>query len=306
MLNKFIKAIKSPSYALNYLVIKITKKFPVLLPDRFLISALFYFEMGYKLDLMHPKTFNEKLQWLKLYQRDSIMTKMVDKYEAKQYVAERIGEKYIIPTLGFWDSFDKIDFEKLPNQFVLKTTHDSGGVVIVRDKSILDRKEAREILMKSMKHDYYQRFKEWPYKNVVRRIIAEKYMEDESGELRDYKFFCFDGKVKALFIGTDRFTKGEKTKFDFFDENFNHLPFTNGYPNTTRPIKKPGSFDKMKEISEVLSKDLPHLRVDLYEINGDIYFGELTFTHFSGLVPFKPNEWDNIFGEWIKLPNYVR
>ena len=302
-MNKFIKAIKSPSYLFYHLVIKITKKYPALLPDSFFVKALFYFEIGYKLNLKQPKTYNEKIQWLKLYQRDPIMTKMVDKYDAKKYVADRIGEDYIIPTLGVWDSFDNIDFEKLPNQFVLKTTHDSGGVLIVRDKSMLDRKEAREILMKSMKHDYYQKFKEWPYKNVARRIIAEKYMEDESGELIDYKFFCFNGKVKAMFIGTDRFTKGEKTKFDFFDENFNHLPFINGYPNATRPVKRPVSFDKMKELSEVLSKDFSHLRVDLYEINGNIYFGELTFTHFSGLVPFNPIEWDYKFGEWIKLPN---
>ena len=138
-----IKAIKSPSYVFYHLVIKITKKYPAFLPDSIVLKALFYFEFGYKLNLKHPKTFNEKLQWLKLYQRDPIMTKMVDKYEAKQYVADRIGEEYIIPTLGVWDSFDNIDFEKLPNQFVLKTTHDSGGVVIVRDKSMLDKKEAR-------------------------------------------------------------------------------------------------------------------------------------------------------------------
>lgn len=288
------------------MVINITRVFPALLSDKIVIKALFYFEIGYKLNLKNPKTFNEKLQWVKLHDRDPIMTKMVDKYEAKQYVADKIGEEYIIPTLGVWDSFNNIDFEKLPNQFVLKTTHDSGGVVIVKDKSNLDIKEAREIVVKSMKYDFYQKFKEWPYKNVTRRVIAEKYMEDESGELRDYKFFCFNGKVKALYIATDRFKKEEDTKFDFFDENFNHLPFTNGYPNATRPIKRPGSFEKMKELSEVLSKDLRHLRVDLYEINGNIYFGELTFTHLSGLIPFNPIEWDYKFGEWIKLPNFAR
>ncbi len=305
-MNKFIKAIKSPSFVFYYMVINITRVFPALLSDKIVIKALFYFEIGYKLNLKNPKTFNEKLQWVKLHDRDPIMTKMVDKYEAKQYVADKIGEEYIIPTLGVWDSFNNIDFEKLPNQFVLKTTHDSGGVVIVKDKSNLDIKEAREIVVKSMKYDFYQKFKEWPYKNVTRRVIAEKYMEDESGELRDYKFFCFNGKVKALYIATDRFKKEEDTKFDFFDENFNHLPFTNGYPNATRPIKRPGSFEKMKELSEVLSKDLRHLRVDLYEINGNIYFGELTFTHLSGLIPFNPIEWDYKFGEWIKLPNFAR
>lgn len=301
-MNKLIKAIKSPSFIYYYLLLRIIQQKPALLPDRIALKVMFYFEIGYKLNLKKPKTFNEKLQWLKLYHREPIMTKMVDKYEAKKYVADIIGEQYIIPTYGVWDSFDQIDFDKLPNQFVLKTTHDSGNVIICKDKSIFDKSNAREILSKSLQNDFYLQSREWPYKNVPRRIIAEKYMEDDFGELRDYKFFCFDGKVKALYIATDRFIKGEETKFDFFDANFNHLPFTNGHPNATQPITKPETFDKMKELSEVLSNEHSHLRVDLYEINGRIYFGELTFFHFSGLVPFNPIEWDNKFGEWINLP----
>lgn len=195
---------------------------------------------------------------------------MVDKAEAKKYVAEIIGEEYTIPTYGVWNHFDEIDFDKLPDQFVLKTTHDSGGVVICKNKTTLDKNAAKVKLEKSLKNNYYYTSKEWPYKNVVPRIIAEKYMEDESGELCDYKLFCFDGKMKALFIATDRFTLGEETKFDFFDENFNHLPFTNGHPNATKPIKKPESFGQMKELAEKHSQKNPHVRVDFYSINGKI------------------------------------
>ena len=227
---------------------------------------------------------------------------MVDKYEAKKYVASIIGEEYIIPTLGVWERFDDIDFDKLPQQFVLKTSHDSGGVVICRDKSKFDKAAARKKLEKSLRHDYYKTSKEWPYKNVKRRIIAEEYMEDESGELKDYKFFCFDGVPKALFIATDRFTVGEETKFDFFDMEFNHLPFINGHPNANIKINKPNGFEQMQELVAKLSAGIPHLRVDFYNINGRIYFGELTFYHWSGLVPFVPREWDYIFGQYIQLP----
>ena len=227
---------------------------------------------------------------------------MVDKAEAKKYVTEIIGEEYIIPTYGVWNHFDEIDFDKLPDQFVLKTTHDSGGVVICKDKKTLDKNAAKVKLEKSLKNDYYYTSKEWPYKNVVPRIIAEKYMEAESGEFCDYKLFCFDGKMKALFIATDRFTSGEETKFDFFDENFNHLPFTNGHPNATKPIKKPESFQQMKDLAEKLSQKIPHVRVDFYCTKGNIYFGELTFFHRGGFKRVEPEEWDYRFGEWINLP----
>ena len=304
-MNKFIKAIKSPSYVFYYLVIKITNKYPAFLPDSIVIKALFYFEIGYKLNLKHPKTFNEKLQWLKLYQRDPIMTKMVDKYEAKQYVSDRVGEEYIIPTLGVWDSFDNIDFEKLPNQFVLKTTHDSGGVVIVRNKSMLDRKEAREILMKSMKHDFYQKFKEWPYKNVTHRIIAEKYMEDESGyELKDYKIFCFNGVPKLIQVDFGRFSKHKR---NIYSTDWEYLGFSSLYPTDPNiKIRRPKKLDSMLNIAKKLSKGMPHVRIDLYLIYDQIYFGELTFYHESGFGKFKPEKWDTILGEWIKLPYFAR
>ena len=177
--------------------------------------------MKKNLHLENPQTFNEKLQWLKLYDHNPEYTKMVDKYEAKKYVADLIGEEYIIPTLGVWGSFEEIDFDALPNQFVLKCTHDSGGLVICRDKSKLYKNKARKKITRSLQQNFYYRSREWPYKNVKPRIIAEAYMEDtETEELRDYKFFCFGGNVKALFVAKDRTKVGEETKFDFFDENF--------------------------------------------------------------------------------------
>ena len=271
-------------------------------PDELYLKLLFRLRMGYKLDLDNPQTFCEKLQWLKLHNRKSEYPQMVDKYDAKQYVANIIGEKYIIPTIGVWNRVEDIDFDKLPNQFVLKCTHDSGGIVICKDKSQLDINAAKKLLRRGLKKNYYWQNREWPYKNITPRIICEKYMVDESGyELKDYKWFCFDGVPKALFIATDRGVKGEETKFDFYDADFNHLPFTNGHPNASKEIKKPAGFELMKQLAAKLSQGQPHLRVDFYDINGEIYFGELTFYHWSGTMPFEPMEWDYKFGSWIKL-----
>ena len=273
------------------------------LSDEKLLKKLFKARMGKELDLENPKTFNEKTQWLKLYDRRPEYTQMVDKYEAKKYVSDRIGEEYIIPLLGVWDKFDEIDFDKLPKQFVLKCTHDSGGLVIVRDKDKLDKKAAKAKIEKCLKKNYYYYCREWPYKNVKPRIIAEAYMEDaETKELRDYKFFCFNGVAKALFVATERQNKNEETKFDFFDMEYNHLPIKNGHPNAAVPPKKPKTFDEMKTLAEKLSVGVPSLRVDFYEVNGKCYFGELTLSHFNGMTPFEPEEWDYKFGEWITLP----
>ena len=268
--------------------------------DKKYLEKVFECIMGKELDLDNPQTFNEKLQWLKLYDRKPEYTTMVDKYAVKKYVADIIGEEYIIPTLGVWNHFDEIDFDKLPNQFVLKCTHDSGGLVICKDKNKLDLKAAKQKIEKSLKQNYYWFGREWPYKDVKPRIIAEKYMIDESGyELKDYKFFCFNGEPKMMFIATDR---GSDTKFDFYDIDFNHLPFTNGHPNANKKIKRPKNYSKMLALAAKLSFGIPHVRVDFYNINGKIYFGELTFFHWSGLVPFEPEEWDYKLGNWLKLP----
>ncbi len=273
------------------------------MPDKPYLKLMYWATTGKRLDLKNPKTFNEKLQWLKLYNRNPKYTTAVDKSMVKQYVSEIIGNQYIIPTLGVWDKFDEIDFDKLPSQFVLKCTHDSGGVIICKDKSEFDIECSKEKINHFLKRKFFYFGREWPYKDVKPRIIAEKYMEDaKTNELRDYKFFCFDGEVKALFVASDRQTKGAETKFDFFDENYKHLDVKNGHPNASVLPEKPQNFEKMKELAAKLSVGIPHVRVDLYEVNGKIYFGEMTFSHWSGFVPFDPEEWDYKFGDWIKLP----
>lgn len=276
------------------------------LPDKQYLELMYSAAMGKKLNLKKPQTYNEKLQWLKLYYRNPDCVTMVDKYLSKKYVADRIGEEYIVPLYGVWNSFDEIDFDSLPEQFVLKTTHDCGGVVVCKDKSTFDKEKAKAFLEKHLAHQYFYHCREWAYKQVKPRIIAEKFMKDSKEQseegLTDYKFFCFDGEPKAMFIATDRARKDTETKFDFFDMEFNHLPFTNGHPNSNKPIKKSEQFKLMIELSKKLSEGLPHVRVDFYESEGQIYFGELTFFHWGGFVPFEPAEWDKRFGEWIVLP----
>lgn len=273
------------------------------LPDSIFLKMRYYAIFGKKLNLKTPRTYSEKLQWLKLFDRKKLYNKLVDKYEVKEYVSNIIGEQYIIKTLGVWDCFDDIDFCTLPSQFVLKTTHDSGGIVICKEKSKFDIEAARKKINQSLNNNFYYTGREWPYKDLKPRIIAEEYKEDsETEELRDYKFFCFDGAVKALFIASDRQIEGEETKFDFFDENYNHLPFINGHPNAKVLPSQPKCFEEMKELAGKLSKGFPEVRVDFYEVDGSVYFGELTFFHWSGLVPFEPEMWDEKFGSWINLP----
>lgn len=271
-------------------------------PEKY-IYKLFYSRMGRELNLSNPQTYSDKLQWMKLYDHNPLYTKLVDKLEVKNYVSVKIGPQYIIPTIGVWDKVCDIDFEKLPNQFVLKCTHDSGGLAICKDKSIFNIAKTKRLLRKCLRRNFYYMGFEWPYKNVKPRIIAEQYMEDsKTGELRDYKFFCFDGKVKAMFIATERQKEGEDVKFDFFDSDFNHLPFRQGHENANVLPEKPSKFNEMKSLAEILSKDIPHVRVDFYEVNGKIYFGEMTFFHHGGWTPFDPVEWDSIFGSWLTLP----
>ena len=271
-------------------------------PEKY-IPHMFEVRMGRLPDLVNPQTYNEKLCWMKLYYHNPLFTRLVDKYEVKNYVAEKIGKQYIIPTLAVWDRVADIEWDKLPNQFVLKCTHDSGGLVICRDKSKLDVSAAKKKLSSSLKKNYYFYGFEWPYRDVKPRIIAETYMEDtKTQELRDYKFFCFDGEVKALFIASERQKVGEDVKFDFFDADFNHLPFRQGHENAPVIPEKPECFDEMKRLAAVLSEGLPHARVDFYEVDGRIYFGEITFFHHGGWTKFDPEEWDYTFGNWIKLP----
>lgn len=256
--------------------------------------------MGYKLNFNNPITFNEKIQWLKVYNRRPEYTQMVDKYAVKEYVAEKIGFKYLIPTLGVWDSFDEINFNELPEKYVLKCTHDAGSIIIVDGKEKFDKAGAKRKLDIALSTNYFWLGREWPYKDVRQRIIAEKYMSSSS-EMIDYKLLCFNGKVKTIFTCTERFG-GEQLKVTFFDTRWNKMPFERHYPSSTKEIIKPFNFKLMIELAEILSKDIPFVRVDFYEIENRVYFGEITFFPGGGMEEFTPQGWDKTLGDWIELP----
>lgn len=257
--------------------------------------------IGKELNLENPKTFNEKLQWLKLYDRRPEYTMMVDKYAVKNYVAKTIGEQYIIPTLGVWKKFEDIDFSSLPNQFVLKCTHDSGGVIICKDKKKLNFNQVKNKLENNLKHNFYLMGREWPYKNVEPRIIAEKYIIDKNNELNDYKFYCFDGYVDCVMACYERETGNPK--FYFFDNKWNlkriNLRGKDAPEGFTKP--KPACLDEMFSIASKFSKGIPFVRVDLYEVDGKVYFGEMTFYPDSGFDPNYLPETDKYFGDLIDL-----
>lgn len=273
--------------------------------DEKYLKLAYKISMGKPLDLVHPKTFSEKIQWLKLYDRKPEYVVMVDKYKVKEYVANIIGKKYIIPTIGVWDTAEEINFDALPNQFVLKCTHDSGGIVICKNKKDLNIDNAKKILKKCMGHNYFWGNREWPYKDVPKRIIAEEYIkefENKSTSLVDYKFFCFGGEPKYCQVTTDRFTSRTS---DFFDMDWNHQEFNATSSHVSyakKSLEKPVHFDEMIEIARKLSAVLPFVRVDLYNNDGKILFGEITFYPGSGHLNFSPSEYDMILGDLLKLP----
>lgn len=273
--------------------------------DETYLKIAYRVKMGKRLNLNSPVTFNEKLQWLKLHDRKPEYTTMVDKYEAKRWVADRIGEEYIIPTLGGWNHFDEIDFDKLPNQFVLKCTHDSGGLVICRDKSEFDKEAARRKIEASLRHNFFWGQREWVYKSVKPRILAEAYMEDEiakkmgSEGLTDYKFFCFNGTPEFIYVSCG-LENHRTAQISFLDMNWNFAKFRRGdyKPLNSKP-PKPLTFMVMKKIARRLSKNIPFVRVDLYEVKGRVYFSEMTFYPCSGFLPFEPEKYDKVLGDKI-------
>ena len=272
------------------------------MPDNIYLKLRFRQYMRKKLNLKNPQSFNEKLQWLKLYDRNPFYTTLVDKYAVKKYVADLIGNKYIIPTFGVWDSFDEIDFDTLPNDFVLKCTHDSGGVIICRNKSTFNRQEAKEKLSLSLKTNFFKYGREWPYKNVPRRIIAEKFMQNNlDKDLKDYKFFCFNGKCKIFKIDFDRFTNHGANYYDARTKELLKFGEKVCMPNFEKSLEIPAQIDEMICLAEKLSRDISFLRVDFYVVNNRIYFGELTFYPASGFGEFIPNEWDEKLGDMIRL-----
>ena len=277
------------------------------LSDEEFLKKVFPKYMGYPLDLENPKTFSEKLQWLKVNYREPIQTVMVDKHEAKHFIAHRVGDQYIIPTLAVWDSVEDIDFDALPNQFVLKCTHDSGGIVICKDKSSLDREAAKAKLRASLKRDYSKIAREWAYQNVPHRIIAEKYISElGNDDLLDYKMYSFHGEPKLTVVCSDRFSK-TGTRMNFYDINWEPMGIHFGhYPPLSTEFPKPATYEEMKRLTAELSKDCPFLRVDFYEIKGRLYIGELTFFPGAGLEQFCPMTKDYELGEWLHLENVHR
>lgn len=306
-MNTPIKLILDEAFTCPRLFFKriLTRCAPLITNDKLYLEWLWYLKFCRKLDFKHPTTFNEKLQWLKLYDRKDIYTIMVDKYAAKEYVANIIGEEHIIPTLGVWNKASDIDFDSLPNQFVLKCTHDSDGNIICRDKRKLDRTSAIRKLSKSLSRQYYVRNREWPYKNVPHKIIAEQFMSDQSQSesgLMDYKFYCFNGEPKILYISTgleDHSTAS--ISFVTLDWQFADFHRSDFKPFDQLP-PKPSLFSEMLDIAHRLSQGHSFLRVDLYQINGKVYFSELTFSPCSGMMPFEPEEWDLKMGVLLNLP----
>ena len=293
-----IKYIRHPQSALLPLA---GKGYLNWLDDRAFLKLIFKANVGYTLNLNNPRTFNEKLQWLKIYDHNIKYQTYVDKYAVKSYIADQIGEKYVIPTIGVWDEVNRIDFDKLPSQFVLKCVHGSSCNIICNDKGSLDVQKTREKLEYWMHKNWYWLGREWPYKAIQPRIIAEQFLEDGTGQLMDYKFFCFNGVVKCFKIDFDRSTEH---RANYYTPDGALLEFGEMIcpPDYERKIAMPVSLSNMISIAERLSKGIPFVRVDLYEVKGQIFFGELTLYPAAGLGPFTEKKWDYTLGEWLQLP----
>lgn len=295
MLTKLVKFLKHPSSIIIFLN---NRNIPILSDEAYL-QLRYKLTFGKKLNINNPKTFSEKLQWLKLYDRNPKYSIMVDKYEVKNYVENIIGKEYIIPTIAVYNNYDEIDFESLPNQFVMKCTHDSGGLVVCQNKATLDKTAALKKIKKSFNKNYFYGGREWPYKNLKPKIIVEKYMTDKlNKDLIDYKFFCFNGIPKYILVCTDRSTDLKET---FYDTNWNLALFKRPNHDIDETINKPKNFKKMLELASKLASNIPFVRVDFYEINGQIYFGELTFFPASGMSKFSPEIWDEKLGNLLDI-----
>lgn len=301
MLIKIKKALKNPklimSYVLGFRALRI-------ISDKTFLKMKYRLKMGQNLNLSNPKTFNEKLQWLKLYDRKPEYTAMVDKFAVRKYIAEIIGQEYLIPLLGVYSKFEEIDFDVLPNQFVLKPNHTSGNVFICKDKSTIDFTKLKKEINMWLKRRYYWVHREWPYKNVKPKIIAEQYMTDGDGkdDLSDYKVHNFNGVPKMVLVCKDRFSEHGMSD-DFFTAEWEHIPVQRpASPNSEIPIEKPMKLKEMLELSQRLSVNIPFVRTDFYTVQNKVYFGELTFYPGTGMLPFEPDSYDKMFGDWLVLP----
>lgn len=300
MLKKIKTFIEEPMY---FITSPAAKGYLNWMPDTIYLKILYRLIMREKCDLKNPVKYNEKLQWLKVNDRKPEYSRMVDKYEVRFYVAETLGEEYIVPFYGVYDSYEQIDFEKLPRQFVLKCTHDSGSVEICKDKSSFDIEKAKVRLTNAMKKNYYNTYREWPYKNVKPRIVAEKFLVDESGDdLKDYKILCFEGKAKFIELHENRFVEGKQHTQTFYDRDWNKLDIIQeGYMPAEEVKEKPYKLNEMLELSEKIAKNMHHVRIDWYLIGDKIYFGEITFYDGSGFVKFLNKKDDEFFGDLIEL-----
>lgn len=296
------KLLKNPS-----IIIRGLNKLGLLrwISDERYIKWRYYIQHNEKLNLVQPKTYNEKLQWLKLNYHNADYVKLVDKSQVREYVANKIGKEYLIPIVGEWNNGNDIKWESLPDKFVLKCTHDSGSLVISTDKSKLNKEKAINKLNKALSYNYYYSGREWPYKYVEPKIIGEEFLEVQEGkELQDYRFFCFEGDPKFITVDTNINDK-EKTRRNLYDLDWNLLDAEITYPRDVNSnIVKPDNLEEMIKISRKLSKGIPHVRIDLYNLEGKVYFGEITFYHQSGLGIIRPKSFENKMGDWINISKY--
>ena len=294
----------------NYIVdkqarqLRLLKAFGKHLSDEEYSKRIYKIKTGRPLNLSSPQTYTEKIQWLKLYDRRPEYTMMQDKLAVRDYVSKTIGEEYLIPLLGVWKEVDEIDFNSLPSQFVLKCNHDCASVVICRDKNVLNIEQTKKKLHACLHKNYYESSREWAYKDIEPCIIAEKYMSNNNEmSLVDYKFFCFSGTARMVYLGTGQ-PHTDEQRIDYFDMEFNHLPIKRGsIPWADKELKKPEQFEKMKYLAEKIAGDIPFIRVDFYIVNEQPYFGEVAFYPSAGLSEFTPREWEEEIGNWIILPD---
>lgn len=290
--------LKNPRVAMNIFLQKVLSP---CLSDAQYVKLKYRFCFKKKINLLSPKTFNEKLNWLKVYNHNSIYTIMADKYAVKQFVADKIGEEYVVKNYGVWKNWEDIDFSKLPNQFVIKCTHDSGGAFICRDKESFDFEKVGKQIRKNLKRNFYFASREWPYKNIPHRVIVDELLDDHTGtELRDYKFWCFNGTPTYMYCTI----KGKNVYENFYDMDFNPVMIDHGFPRHQPEFEKPQKFELMKEFAYLLSEGIPFVRIDFFEVNGKVFFGEFTFFDWGGNRPFG-GDWDDKLGKLIVLPKYL-
>ena len=272
------------------------------MPDSVFARISFRGMLGQKLHLNNPVLFNEKLQWLKVYDHKPEYSMLVDKLKAKEVVGELIGQDYIVPCYGEWKCADEIDFDTLPNSFVLKCNHDQGSVILVNDKNLINKKETIKTLNRKLKHNAYYGTREYPYKSIEPRVFAEVYLGDD---IIDYKFYCFNGEPKFLYCGQG-LTSDHSLKIDFYDLKWNLMPFYRTDYHRLGNVPRPQKLDEMIAVACTLSKNVPFVRIDLFEVDGKVYFSEFTLCPASGFMPFVPKEYDRIVGEWLELPQISR